>query len=135
MCYYIWRAFKPTFIGNTITDLVNATFLCGIHPVGVSGKGRLTYRYAWSMLQVLVESELFIYFCYFVCVILVILCSLLCVSVFYFPKFILDDLTWLCIRLVFSNCYSYILIWFLHWTTFFWYPLESWFPWLLFEIR
>ena len=55
--------------------------------------------------QFLGESELLIYFCYFVGIILFIICSLLCSFVFY--------------------------VWFFPWITFFWFPLESWFPWLL----
>ena len=41
------------------------------------------YLYLYYILQFVVESELLIYFCCFVRIILAILCSLLCVSVFY----------------------------------------------------
>ena len=40
--------------------------------------------------QFLAESELLIYFCYFVCMILVTLCSLLCMSVFHVWSLSLD---------------------------------------------
>ena len=57
----------------------------------------------------LVESKLLIYFYCFVYIILVILCSLLCVSVFN---------SW-------SDLFPRIVL--------FWFPLEPWFPWLLFN--
>ena len=44
-------------------------------------RGRLPYLCSWSMLQFLVE--LLIFFCCFVCMILITLCSLLCISVFH----------------------------------------------------
>ena len=55
--------------------------------------------------QFLVESELFIYVCYFVCIILVNLC---CVCLFSMS----------------GRC---------PWITFRWFSLESWFHWLLFQ--
>ena len=59
----------------------------------------LPYRCTWSMPPVFVESELLIYFCYFVYIILFTLCSLLCCRF---------SMTGLC-----------------PWITFFWFPLES----------
>ena len=53
--------------------------------VGVSGNAEDAYPTGapvpWS--QFLVESELLIYFCFFVYIILVILCSLLCLFIFH----------------------------------------------------
>ena len=51
---------------------------------------RLSYRCTCSMLPVLLESKYLIYICYFVCIILVILCSLLCFSVFHDWSLFLD---------------------------------------------
>ena len=58
-----------------------------INSVGVSRKAENAYLTdaLGSCSDVLVESELHIYICYFVCIILVILCYLLCVSVFHVP--------------------------------------------------
>ena len=49
----------------------------------------LTSAPGWCS-QFLVESKFLIYFCYFVCIILVILCSFLCLSVFHVWSLSLD---------------------------------------------
>lgn len=69
-------------------------------------RGRLSYWSTWSMLPFFYKSELLINFCCSVSIILVLFCSLLCVSIL---------LSRLC-----------------PWTVLFWFPLELWFPWLLF---
>ena len=53
--------------------------------IGVSSKAEDAYPTdtPGPRSQVLVESELLIYFCYIVCIVLVTLCSLLCLSVFF----------------------------------------------------
>ena len=80
-------------------------FLCTTRRVFLEKKtGHLPYRCTSS--NVLVESELLIWSCYFVCMILVNLCSLLCASVI--P--------------VMSSLSLLIVIWF---------PYETRFPWLL----
>ena len=106
------------------------TYLFMSNSMGVSrSRGRLPYRCTWSM-PVFSGVRIAHLFFYFVCIILVTYCSLLCFfSVFYVWSLSLDYFLLVSARTLVPWLFSRVWSLSLDYIFCFWFPLESWFPW------
>ena len=107
-----WKLICSTYHSFPFFFRLPWTWIFMSNPVGVSRKAEDAYPIdaLGPCSKILVEFELFIYFCNFEC------------TLYHFGHFMF---------FVVYDCFTYIV--FLPFTiTLFWFPLESWFSWLLF---